>query len=221
MGLTVDLTQGKLESLYKTKNCEISGLPLIFKANSGLNGVSVYRKDKNLGLTDSNTRLVTTGMNQLRSDSSYEMFMEYLSLTDTQPEKDIKLSLNTNMKLNDIFSSAKARAKNKANLLGKPLDEFFNITFDELLAKFLETKGLCSITNVPLDLEFRTPRAIRNPSLVRIDSNLGYIKGNIQFISLGANFMKHEVNSNEDSKKFYREALDGVRRLSATINPAK
>ena len=164
MGLTVDLTQGKLESLYKTKNCEISGLPLIFKANSGLNGVSVDRKD-------------------------------------------------TNMKLNDIFSIAKARAKNKANLLGKPLDEFFNITFDELLAKFLETKGLCSITNVPLDLEFWAPRAILNPSLDRIDSNLGYIKGNIQFISLGANFMKHEVNSNEDSKKFYREALDGVRRL--------
>lgn len=103
VGLTSTLTEVKLNSLYRTTHCEISGLPMIFKANSGLKAISIDRINKNIGLTDSNTRLVLTGLNQLRSYTPYPLFLDFLNLTDTCIGKDIEISNKTEKRLRELL----------------------------------------------------------------------------------------------------------------------
>lgn len=41
------------------------------------------------------------------------------------------------------------------------------------------------------------PKSVKNASLDRIDSLKGYIKGNIQFVSVAANFAKSDFSEKE------------------------
>lgn len=202
VGLKSTLTENS--SLWGTVNCDISGIPMIFEANSGLRAPSVYRLDKTIGLTDSNTKLVLTGLNQLRSSSTPEEFKMYLSLTDTKAGEDVKITDMVERKLNLLLSYIKDRSRKR----GQKSD----IKIENICDLLIETKGICKITNVPLDLQFSGPRSIFNPSIDRIDPSVGYFKGNVQIISLGANLMKGEMKGNEECKKFYREALEGIGR---------
>lgn len=98
--------------------------------------------------------------------------------------------------------------KSRYSLLAHKLDlnsnKAFDLTIEVIFTLFRETRGLCKITNVPLDILFSQPRSMFNPSLDRIDSRLGYTIENVQFISLGANLMKSQDNTNEECITFYR-----------------
>lgn len=54
--------------------------------------------------------------------------------------------------------------------------------------------GICPYTKVKLILENTTNDPNYTASLDRIDSTKGYIKGNIQFISVSMNFLKNKYN---------------------------
>lgn len=79
-----------------------------------------------------------------------------------------------------------------------------NIDLEYLENLWDEQKGICPYTHVSLVLNNHSHRHsdIRyTASLDRIDSSKGYIKGNIQFISMAVNFMKHTM-SHEDLVEF-------------------
>lgn len=60
-------------------------------------------------------------------------------------------------------------------------------------------KGICVYSKVQLiqSKHFRKNNPIYTMSLDRKDSNLGYIKGNIQFISIAMNLMKNSMKEEE------------------------
>jgi len=74
-------------------------------------------------------------------------------------------------------------AKSRAKLLGLE----FNLTIDDIKIPIL-----CPILKQPL-----LPKTRYSPSLDRINSNKGYIKGNVWVISKKANVMKNDASLEE------------------------
>jgi hypothetical protein len=71
----------------------------------------------------------------------------------------------------------------------------FNITLDDLLTQWNKQDGICPYTGVKLihPIRIKNETLIYMASLDRIDSNIGYMKGNIQFISASANMAKNNM----------------------------
>lgn len=79
----------------------------------------------------------------------------------------------------------------------------YNITLDDLLNQWIKQDGICPYTKLklihPRGRDKSEPYFIA--SLDRVDSTKGYIKGNIQFISMMANFAKNN-STHEQMMKF-------------------
>lgn len=73
-----------------------------------------------------------------------------------------------------------------------------DITLDDLKELWEKQKGRCAYTNLPLILPIgsKHPDIRYQASLDRIDSNLGYVKGNIQFVTTPINYMKSTMSDN-------------------------
>ena len=80
-------------------------------------------------------------------------------------------------------------------LRAKRRNQITDITLQDLKDVWEEQNGICPYSKVrlkaPLYYEKNDP--IYTASLDRKDSNLGYIKGNIQFISIAMNLMKNSM----------------------------
>ena len=73
------------------------------------------------------------------------------------------------------------------------LDEAF------LIDLFNKQQGRCAITNVSLTIYGRGKRSnlVDAASLDRIDSNIGYLKNNVQWVLLGINYMKRNFKEDD------------------------
>lgn len=76
----------------------------------------------------------------------------------------------------------------------------FNITIEYLWKLFQEQKGLCAYTGnkIFLPINVRQLRGEGNEmiaSLDRIDSSIGYVDGNLQWLCKRVNYMKHTMNN--------------------------
>jgi len=86
-------------------------------------------------------------------------------------------------------TALKTRAKSK--------DLKFDLTPEYIQKKFDECDGKCAITKIPFSMEMGT-KGKRNPyrpSVDRINSNRGYIKGNIQVVLAVVNTMKMDYTN--------------------------
>lgn len=95
-------------------------------------------------------------------------------------------SNNVNHLIEIYFNKIKRRAE-KARLE-------FNITPQYIADLYNKQSKKCALTN--LDIAFQSAHKIRNAtaSLDRIDSSLGYIKGNVQWVHKDINFMKGSLS---------------------------
>lgn len=73
----------------------------------------------------------------------------------------------------------------------------FNITLNDLLNQWEIQSGRCIYSGVELVHPNENNNNIYTASLDRIDSNLGYVKGNIQFISIICNQAKNNLTHQE------------------------
>jgi hypothetical protein len=72
----------------------------------------------------------------------------------------------------------------------------FNLTLDDLLELWNNQSGKCAYTGVELEhpsSKKSTGNYNYMASLDRIDNNKGYIKGNIQFVSVSCNWLKNRM----------------------------
>jgi len=102
---------------------------------------------------------------------------------------------------------AKARSKDS---LHKPI----HINAQYLKDLWEAQQGKCALSNVPLVLERKTSNPIYSASLDRINSNQGYIKGNVQFVSVIINRAK---NNSPDS--LILEFLEIIRKTQTREKP--
>ena len=89
--------------------------------------------------------------------------------------------------------------------VSKYRDKELDITPEYLKEVFENQNGMCVYTKVPMKLwNYKTKGGndkIYTASLDRIDSSKGYIKGNVQFISMAANLFKSTM-SHEETIRF-------------------
>ena len=87
----------------------------------------------------------------------------------------------------------------------KSRDKEHTITLQDLKDQWESQKGKCTYTGIDLQLYKNTKSLIpyeQKASLDRIDSSLGYIKGNIEFISLPINYLKADQFTKEQTLQF-------------------
>lgn len=85
-----------------------------------------------------------------------------------------------------LRSKAKQRRKNQEV-----------ISLDALELLWNAQNGLCALTKWPMTMELANGVVPTNCSLDRIDSNLGYIVGNVQLVCRAANVAKHDLTQSE------------------------
>lgn len=88
--------------------------------------------------------------------------------------------------LNYLRSKAKQRKKN---------EEIISLDALELL--WNSQNGLCALTKWPMTMELANGVVPTNCSLDRINSNLGYVVGNVQLVCRAANVAKHDLTQSE------------------------
>ena len=87
----------------------------------------------------------------------------------------------------------------------------FDITIQEILELWLKQNKKCAYTGLELCIaSSKKYRSSQTASLDRIDSKLGYIKGNIQFVHKKVNMMKGQL-SDKEFLFFCKEIYNGPR----------
>lgn len=94
-----------------------------------------------------------------------------------------RLDTNLNYRLSHLFSGVKSRAKKK------------NIEFDIELSEIKWPKT-CPVLHIPIDYTSRK-HSDDSPSFDRVDNSKGYVKDNVQIISLRANQLKNNASLDE------------------------
>ena len=104
-------------------------------------------------------------------------------------------------KIKTYFNLVKRNAK-KRNII-------FDLDFEYVKELF---KNKCAITNAEIRFDYGKTTLYSTPSLDRKDSNKGYIKGNVQWVMLGINYMKLNYSDEELHKtlKIIVENYEGV-----------
>lgn len=116
---------------------------------------------------------------------------------DNLEEYTVKETLKRNKERNTLegrirkmYHAAKSRAKK--------YNREFNLEIEDLISVY-PVKNRCPILDIELKWNFVGFRD-NSPSLDRIDSSLGYIKNNIQIISVRANRIKNDSTIEELEK---------------------
>lgn len=104
--------------------------------------------------------------------------------------------------------------------VSKYRDKIIDLTPEYLKGLFESQSGKCVYTRVPLQLwDYRIKggnNKIYTASLDRIDSTKDYVKGNVQFISMAANFFKHTM-SHEETLEFCKIIANNYNNLGNDI----
>lgn len=120
-------------------------------------------------------------------------------------ERHTEEELNLFSKLKNIVTCAKLRNKEHQD----------SVTWETLYAIWIEQKGLCKYSGVPLSLEAHHPHKV---SLDRIDSSKGYIEGNLQLVSASVNRMKQEFTE-EFFLQMCKKITDNVSKTTQEQGP--
>lgn len=105
-----------------------------------------------------------------------------------------------------ILGKARSRKKKEFDLIPENLYELWEIQ-----------NGLCAYSKVPLN---NIANHLHTASLDRIDSKIGYIKGNIQLVCSAVNRMKQEF-SEKDFLNFCELITNEKRKITQNIDLSK
>lgn len=177
--------------LEQNRKCKLSNLPLMFgETNDKPRTASLDRIDSSKDYTIDNVQWVHKKINIMKNRLEQNYFI-YLCTSVANPiTKQI-----TNFKKITNFPNRKwidiCRGKNRLE---------FTITKEYIINLYNIQNGLCNITNIPIF--FNIGGCLDNiptASLDRIDSNIGYVEGNVQWVHKTINLMKN-IYSIEDFK---------------------
>jgi hypothetical protein len=98
-------------------------------------------------------------------------------------------------KINKKHSSAKNYISCLLNHCSKRKNKEYNIDIQYLIDIYENQNGICNISGIKMTHEHGSK--ITNISIDRIDSSIGYIKGNVQLVCYIVNIMKNKFSVNE------------------------
>lgn len=89
----------------------------------------------------------------------------------------------------EIFRQAKKSIKSRGRE--------FDLSLQYLKTLWNKQMGVCSYTNIPMELSSYKKHKLNSASLDRIDSSKGYIEGNVEFVCLFINLGKNGFEKTE------------------------
>lgn len=111
-------------------------------------------------------------------------------------ERSRKAVLSRNFPISFRYYIRKAKSRHK------PHWDISNLTHEYLEELWASQKGLCALSGIPLSVwKEKGNSTFSQASLDRIDSSIGYVIGNVQFIVAALNLAK-QGNNDEEFKLF-------------------
>jgi hypothetical protein len=90
----------------------------------------------------------------------------------------------------------------------------FAVSIQLLDELFKKQNGVCAITNLEIHFAFGQNKAQTTASLDRIDSSLGYVHGNLQWVHKNINLLK----SNKSNESFVAWCLENYGLIKAVVD---
>ena len=148
---------------------------------------SLDRIDNNLGYTIGNLQWIHKDLNKMRMCLPEDVFLYWCNAVAN------KSTICSCVDLQNVTKTAFCNIKNRS----KKRDFDFEITLDYINNLYHEQNGLCNLTGIPLTfLEKKIGAHETTASLDRIDSNLGYVIGNVRWVHKIVNKMR--LNTTDD-----------------------
>lgn len=174
--------------LEQNKKCKLSNLTLFFgETNEIKRSASLDRIDSNKDYTIDNIQWVHKKINIMKNrlDQNYFIHMckSVVNPMPKQIDNFIKINKIPGQKWMDI-----CRGIEKCE---------FTITKEYIIDLYNNQYGLCNMTNLPIFFNISGLDEIPTASLDRIDSNKGYIEGNVHWVHKTINLMKNIYNIEE------------------------
>lgn len=189
-----DLNIEDIYNLYilQNKKCKLSNIELHFgsQKKKEFRNSSLDRINSDLGYYVNNIQLIDSKINIMKKDFSLDHFYNMCNLVVNPADNYFDYVFNKEINVNLTFRVSEQRAKNKK------FD--FDIKRSDLIYLYKKQNKRCAITNLPIEFkaEYRKP-FFNQVSIDRINSDIGYIKSNIQLVIKDINFMKHKLDLNE------------------------
>ena len=174
------ITFERFKAIYVAQGgvCVETGVPFDLQSKDLM--PSPDRIDNAAGYVDGNIRFVTWRINQMHKNLPIERFQS-TCMEVVNPNASIPATVTYDMaRFKSMYKSCKYRHKQ----IMKYEDEV--ITFERFNAIYQSQGGVCVETGAPFDWASNDLM----PSPDRIDNDVGYIDGNIRFVTWRVNFMR-------------------------------
>ena len=196
--------------LYKNQNgkCALTGIDITFDSNSPAKDrkitASLDRIDNNGIYEVDNLRWVHVIVQFMRQDYSDLYFGEMCERvfnysqskhgSDNLPALEPRVFAKDFKGFGNIHKTVWDAYKNGA----KYRNYSWDISIEYGWNLFLQQRGICALSGLPIDFAPKiTQPSIKTASLDRIDSSIGYVENNIQWVHKDVNLMKGDL-SNQD-----------------------
>lgn len=196
-----------LEMIKKQQNrCVYSNKELSFSYNNR-DVISIDRIDSNKGYTQGNIQILSSYVNWMKLDHDEEVFFELISkiylhsscIKDYQNKKECTyININSKMmkQITIMLRTAKSSARKRRLERGRYMCGEYDITLNDISELIKSQNNRCLLSGIEFDWECGTSSVFK-PSIDRIDSTRGYIKGNIQILCICINQMKSNLTQSQ------------------------
>lgn len=108
-------------------------------------------------------------------------------------QREIDLGLQSDEKLKKCLRFRFLGARGRAIRNNIP----FNLELNDVINLWEAQDGLCALSGLPMTFELRRGRIPTNVSIDKIDSRLGYVRGNVQLVCMACNQIKSDLTDIE------------------------
>ncbi len=225
LSFKVDIADAWKLYLKQDKKCALSGLPIYFgKTNTENKTISLDRIDSSKGYCLDNIQWIHKNINKMKNSFSQDFFINCCRRVASYDGKK-RGDIDYRIKKEIIKQNYRGRAINRKGYKdisgafwsilrwGAKIRKLpFRISLKYVWKLFKKNGNFCSLSGLPI--YFGQTYTIRNTaSLDRINSDKGYIKGNVQWINKNINIMKMEFK-----EKYFREICKMVSNNSLLKN---
>lgn len=194
--------------LYQNKKCALSGICIDFTkyCNDSIENIeqtaSLDRIDSNLGYVENNVQWVHKDVNIMKKNFNESIFLYFINLA-VNPLLD--KSYNSYLYIKNRRSvvgwsgCGNLGKKRYSEIIrsAKRRNIDFSISIEDCWNLFVKQNGKCAITNLNLAMTTVGSAIENTASLDRIDSSLGYVVDNVQWVHKNINQMKWDFTMKE------------------------
>jgi hypothetical protein len=193
--ISVNVTKEEVWEKYLIQGglCRYTNLPIRFGDNA-----SIDRIDSSLDYNHDNIQIVHKLVNQMKQGYDEDEFLRYCWMV-SNPVADNSDFVFVEKKRSHNFSgvgliSGVYLSKTRSSAESRKIQ--FDVEPEDLWQKFLDQNGNCVYTGSRLSFagSYKNCKTEQTASLDRINSKVGYVNGNIQWVHKKINWMKWEID---------------------------